>query len=98
MFTRGDARLAASSGRLSLEKALIEALPQACGGGESGNFEDLTYEVYGPHGVAMLVELSTDNRNRTAAEIRSLMTKAGGTIAAAGAVRRRQPSKAATSS
>jgi YebC/PmpR family DNA-binding regulatory protein len=48
----------------------------------------LTYEVFGPNGVAMLVELTTDNRNRTAAEIRSLLTKNGGTIATSGAVRR----------
>jgi YebC/PmpR family DNA-binding regulatory protein len=48
----------------------------------------LTYEVYGPAGVAMLVELSTDNRNRTAAEIRSILTKNGGSIATAGAVSR----------
>src|SRR5205085_11062473 len=45
-------------------------------------------EVYGPHGVALLVELSTDNRNRTAAEIRSLLSKNGGTIATAGSVAR----------
>jgi YebC/PmpR family DNA-binding regulatory protein len=64
------------------------AIKKGTGGGETANFEDLTYEVYGPHGVAMLVELSTDNRNRTAAEIRSLMTKNGGSIAAAGAVSR----------
>src|SRR5207302_2043880 len=42
----------------------------------------------GPHGVAMLVELSTDNRNRTAAEIRSLLAKNGGSIAASGSVGR----------
>src|SRR6201993_5445682 len=60
------------------------AIKKGTGGGETGNFEDLTYEVYGPGGVAMLVELSTDNRNRTASEIRSLMTKNGGTIAPAG--------------
>jgi YebC/PmpR family DNA-binding regulatory protein len=64
------------------------AIKKGTGGGEAGNFDDLTYEVYGPNGVAMLVELSTDNRNRTAAEIRSLLTKNGGTIAAAGAVSR----------
>jgi YebC/PmpR family DNA-binding regulatory protein len=47
------------------------------GTGQEGavTYEDLTYEVYGPNGVAMLVELSTDNRNRTAAEIRSILTK-----------------------
>jgi YebC/PmpR family DNA-binding regulatory protein len=64
------------------------AIKKGIGGGETGNFEDLTYEAYGPNGVAMLVELSTDNRNRTAAEIRSVLTKNGGSIAAAGAVSR----------
>jgi YebC/PmpR family DNA-binding regulatory protein len=64
------------------------AIKRGTGGGETANYEDLTYEVYGPNGVAMLVELSTDNRNRTAAEIRSLLTKNGGTIATAGSVSR----------
>src|SRR2546430_16188818 len=64
------------------------AIRKGTGGGETANFEDLTYEIYGPHGVAMLVELSTDNRNRTAAEIRSLLAKNGGSIAASGSVSR----------
>ncbi|HEV7926352.1 MAG TPA: YebC/PmpR family DNA-binding transcriptional regulator [Verrucomicrobiae bacterium] len=64
------------------------AVKRGAGGDNSITYEDLTYEVYGPHGVAMLVELSTDNRNRTAAEIRSLLTKNGGTIATAGSVSR----------
>jgi YebC/PmpR family DNA-binding regulatory protein len=64
------------------------AIKKGTGGGETSNFEDLTYEVYGPNGVAMLVELSTDNRNRTAAEIRSVLTKNGGAIATAGSVSR----------
>jgi YebC/PmpR family DNA-binding regulatory protein len=64
------------------------AIKRGTGQGEPINYEDLTYEVYGPHGVAMLVELSTDNRNRTAAEIRSLLTKSGGSIATAGSVTR----------
>jgi YebC/PmpR family DNA-binding regulatory protein len=64
------------------------AIKKGTGGGESTNFEDLTYEVYGPNGVALLVELSTDNRNRTAAEIRSVLTKNGGSIATAGSVTR----------
>jgi YebC/PmpR family DNA-binding regulatory protein len=64
------------------------AIKKGTGGGEGVNFEDLTYEVYGPHGVALLVELSTDNRNRTAAEIRSLLSKNGGTIATSGSVSR----------
>ena len=64
------------------------AIKRGTGGGETSNFEEQTYEVYGPNGVALLVELSTDNRNRTAAEIRSLLTKNGGTIATAGSVTR----------
>ena len=64
------------------------AIKKGLGGGESANFEDLTYEVYGPHGVALLVEVSTDNRNRTAAEIRSVVTKSGGSIATPGSVSR----------
>jgi YebC/PmpR family DNA-binding regulatory protein len=64
------------------------AIKKGTGGGETANFEDLTYEIYGPHGVAILAELSTDNRNRTASEIRSLVTKSGGSIATAGAVTR----------
>ena len=64
------------------------AIRKGTGGGDTASFEDLTYEIYGPHGVALLVELSTDNRNRTAAEIRSLLTKNGGAIATAGSVTR----------
>lgn len=83
--------------RLALLKCRIANMPsdnieraikKGTGGGEGASFEDLTYEIYGPHGVALLVELSTDNRNRTAAEIRSLLTKHGGTMATAGAVSR----------
>jgi YebC/PmpR family DNA-binding regulatory protein len=64
------------------------AIKKGTGAGETVNYEDLTYEIYAPHGVALLVELSTDNRNRTASEIRSLVTKAGGSIATQGSVSR----------
>jgi YebC/PmpR family DNA-binding regulatory protein len=64
------------------------AIKRGTGGGEAMNYEDLTYEAYGPHGVGILIELSTDNRNRTASEIRSLLTKNGGAIATAGSVTR----------
>ena len=64
------------------------AIKRGTGAGETVNFEDLTYEIYAPHGVALLVEISTDNRNRTASEIRSLVTKAGGSIATANSVSR----------
>jgi YebC/PmpR family DNA-binding regulatory protein len=64
------------------------AIKKGTGGGGVANYEDLTYEIYGPHGVAILLEVSTDNRNRAAAEIRSLVTKNGGTIATQGSVSR----------
>jgi YebC/PmpR family DNA-binding regulatory protein len=64
------------------------AVKKGTGAGETVNFEDLTYEIYAPHGVALLVEISTDNRNRTASEVRSLVTKAGGSIATPNSVSR----------
>jgi YebC/PmpR family DNA-binding regulatory protein len=64
------------------------AIKKGTGAGETVNYEDLTYEAYGPSGVAILIELSTDNRNRTASEIRSILTKNGGAIATAGSVTR----------
>ncbi len=64
------------------------AIKKGTGGGEAAAFEDLTYEIYAPHGVAVLAEISTDNRNRTASEIRSLVTKGGGSIATQGSVTR----------
>jgi YebC/PmpR family DNA-binding regulatory protein len=64
------------------------AIKKGIGGGEGVNYEDLTYEIYGPHGVALLVEVSTDNRNRTAADVRSIVTKSGGSIATPGSVSR----------
>lgn len=73
----------------SMPKENIErAIQRGTGGGEVATFEDLTYEIFGPHGVAIMAEISTDNRNRTAAEIRSIVTKGGGNIATAGAVTR----------
>lgn len=64
------------------------AIKKGTGGGEGASFEDLTYEIYAPHGVALLAEVSTDNRNRTAADIRSIVTKNGGSIATPGSVSR----------
>lgn len=64
------------------------AIKKGTGGGEGANFEDLTYEIYAPHGVALLVEISTDNRNRTAADVRSVVTKSGGSMATPNSVSR----------
>jgi YebC/PmpR family DNA-binding regulatory protein len=64
------------------------AIKKGTGGKELSNVEDLTYEIYGPHGVAILAVITTDNRNRTSAEIRSILSKNGGSIATAGSVSR----------
>jgi YebC/PmpR family DNA-binding regulatory protein len=55
-------------------------------GVDAANFEEIIYEGYGPSGVAIIVEAATDNKNRTAAEIRSIFTKNNGNLASAGSV------------
>jgi YebC/PmpR family DNA-binding regulatory protein len=64
------------------------AIKKAAGAGEGGHYEELTYEIYGPNGVAILAEINTDNRNRAAAEIRFILSKNNGTLASVGAVSR----------
>src|SRR5829696_6171708 len=54
--------------------------------GETVDYATIMYEGYGPNGVALLIECLTDNRNRAAAEVRTLMTRNGGTLADAGSV------------
>jgi YebC/PmpR family DNA-binding regulatory protein len=54
--------------------------------GEAANFEEITYEGYGPAGVAILVKCLTDNRNRTVAELRNIFTKTGGNLGEFGCV------------
>jgi YebC/PmpR family DNA-binding regulatory protein len=81
--------------RLAVEKArsvnmpadnIKRAIERASGASESDQFEEIVYEGYGPGGVAILVEAATDNHNRTAADVRSRFAKAGGQLAASGAV------------
>ena len=81
--------------RLAIEKARAVNMPadnikrtieKSTGGGDAEQFEEIVYEGYGPGGVAVLVEAATDNRNRTAADVRSIFTKAGGQLAGSGAV------------
>ncbi len=55
-------------------------------GNEGVHFEEIVYEGYGPGGVALIVEAATDNKNRTAAEVRSIFTKNEGNLAASGSV------------
>jgi YebC/PmpR family DNA-binding regulatory protein len=81
--------------RLAIDKAKEVSMPQAniqraidkaTGNLEGVVYEELTYEGYGPSGVAIMVEVMTDNRNRTVANIRHAFTKAGGNLGTSGSV------------
>ena len=80
----GNAALAnaiAKAKSYSLPKDNIErAIAKGAGGGEGENYEVVTYEGFGPGGAAFVVEALTDNRNRTAANVRSIFTKAGSAL------------------
>jgi len=56
------------------------AIKRGAGGGESENYEEVRYEGYGPGGIAVIVEALTDNRNRSASDIRAAFAKAGGNL------------------
>jgi YebC/PmpR family DNA-binding regulatory protein len=56
------------------------AIKRGAGGGDGENYEEMRYEGYGPGGVAVIVESLTDNRNRTASDVRAAFTKAGGNL------------------
>lgn len=82
-------RLAVAKARASnMPKENIDrAIARGAGGGDDGIvMEELTYEGYAPHGVAVLVDVLTDNKNRTLSAIRTAFTRANGNMAAAGAV------------
>ena len=65
----------------NIDRAIKKAL-----GGDAETYEEIRYEGYGPGGVAVIVEVLTDNRNRTAGEVRATFTKSGGNLAETGAV------------
>lgn len=81
--------------RLALDKAnaanmpkdtIKRAIQKGSGTGEMGAIEEITFEGYGPNGVAILVETMTDNRNRTVADIRHAFSKFGGNLGTDGSV------------
>ena len=81
--------------RLVLQKArqsnmpkdnILRAIEKGLGGGDGTQLEEITYEAYGPQGVAILIQALTDNKNRTIPNIRTIVTKAGGSMASKGAV------------
>lgn len=62
------------------------SIKKAAGGGEDVEYENVTYEGYGPNGVVVIVEVLTDNRNRAAANVRNAFTKGGGNMGNSGCV------------
>jgi YebC/PmpR family DNA-binding regulatory protein len=81
--------------RLAMDKAKAANMPKdnieravlrGAGGGKDDDLEEITYEGYAPFGVAVLVQVLTDNRNRTVAEVRRVFNKQGGSLSEVGAV------------
>src|SRR5580692_7728517 len=70
----------------NMSKDSIERAIKKATGSEAESYDEIRYEGYGPGGVAVIVEVLTDNRNRTAGEVRSIFTKSGGNLAETGAV------------
>ena len=62
------------------------AIKRASGAGNNESYEEIVYEGYGPNGVAVIVNATTDNRNRTAADVRHVFDKAGGSLGTSGCV------------
>jgi YebC/PmpR family DNA-binding regulatory protein len=80
--------------RLAIQNAKAESMPKdniqrainKAAGGDAESYDEVRYEGYGPGGVAVIVEALTDNRNRTASNVRAAFTKAGGALGETGSV------------
>ena len=70
----------------NMPKDNIERAIKKASGGDSESYDEIRYEGYGPGGTALILEVMTDNRNRTASDVRSYFTKSGGNLAETGAV------------
>ncbi|HYM31015.1 MAG TPA: YebC/PmpR family DNA-binding transcriptional regulator [Candidatus Cybelea sp.] len=77
--------LAARQANMSKE-TVERAIKRGAGASEGDNYEEVRYEGYGPGGIAVIVEALTDNRNRTASDVRSAFTKHGGSLGETGSV------------
>ena len=70
----------------SVPKDVIDSAIKKSQGGDAENYDEIRYEGYGPNGIAIIVEAMTDNRNRTASNVRSYFTKHGGDMGQTGSV------------
>ncbi len=83
--TRACGRRSTRPARENMPNDTIDrAIKKGTGDLEGVSYEEFNYEIFGPGGTAVLVEIMTDNRNRTAGEIRSLITRHGGNLGASG--------------
>ncbi|MBI4133119.1 YebC/PmpR family DNA-binding transcriptional regulator [Candidatus Uhrbacteria bacterium] len=82
-------RLAIDAARAeNMPKDTIErAVARASGSGEGGELAEVTYEAFGPGGIALLIEAVTDNKNRTSGNVKTILSKYGGSLAGPGAVK-----------
>jgi YebC/PmpR family DNA-binding regulatory protein len=71
---------------INMPKDKVEAAIKRALGKDSTNYEQIIYEGYAPHGIAVLVEAATDNATRTVAQVRTIFAKAGGNLGTAGSV------------
>src|SRR4030081_344453 len=71
---------------VNMPKDKVEAAIKRAAGRDAANYQQVLYEAYAPHGVALLVETATDNPTRTVASVRHLITKGGGNLATTGSV------------
>jgi YebC/PmpR family DNA-binding regulatory protein len=71
---------------VNMPKDRIEAAIRRAAGRDAANYQQVLYEGYAPHGVALLVETATDNPTRTVAAVRNIITKGGGNLATSGSV------------
>ena len=68
------------------KETIARAMQRGIGGGANDALEEVRYEGYGPHGIALLIECMTDNKNRTVAEVRHILNKHGGNLGSEGCV------------
>ncbi len=80
-----SAMIAARTANMPKDR-IEEAIKKASGAGNAENYDEMRYEGYGPGGIAVIVEALTDNRNRTASEVRAAFTKNGGNMGESGSV------------
>ncbi len=86
MNPRLRSAIAAARGANMPKDNIERAIKKGAGGGDDADFHEVRYEGYGPGGVAIMVEALTDNRNRTAADIRAAFSKHGGNLGETGSV------------